>query len=129
MRYSDVKRLVDELFRQFLRTVDKRLKKVESREVTIRMGQYGGDVPEQWGPAYTFDRNYQIYKVNVGATAGTYSFTITGDITTAAITNSTTFPHFLPTPVKWLKDQKLQVDLGSSSGLEDFEIVLTAREV
>ena len=44
MRYSDIKRIVDELLRDFLRKVDRRLAKAQPRTKIIRMGMYGGDI-------------------------------------------------------------------------------------
>ena len=127
MRYSDIKRLVDELFRQFLRTVDARLRKVEKRDVEIRMGKYDGEMPEQWGPAYLYDRSLQIYKVNVTSEGTDETYDIT--IGTENITETTEYPYFFTTPVRWLKGTGLTVTVNDSEDLDDFEIVLTARIV
>ena len=131
MRYSDIKRLTDELFRQFLRKVDARLRKAEKREVPIRMGLYEGDMPEQFGPATIYDRSLQIYKVNVqfSGDGAAFDFTVDGSLASESITEATTFPYFLETPIKWTKGEKLVVTVNSSSSLDEFEIVLTAREV
>lgn len=131
MRYSEIKRLVDELFRQFLRRVDKRLRNIENREIKIRLGNGAGDMPDVWGPSYIHDNALQIYKINIefDGTGAAFNIDVEGHIVSEAVTELTEFPYFFATPIRWKKGEALKVNVNSDANITNFEAVLTARQI
>ena len=137
MKLQEVKRLVEQLFRDFENRLAKRQPKrpQEDRRALLYFQQADGDMPDNgddFPKTYAPNRTYQIFGYLVNAEAGTYSvqLKLNGSLVGPTITQATAGENTaFTTPVKWIAGEPATVKVNSSDSCEEFEICFLMREI